>query len=100
MADAQLLAWDASVSPPKLTVQGDWTLDNYVVLGEQIGRLNAHTRSEKEDSAIGKSEVDLTGLTAIDTAGASRLYELLGEKLAAKVSSGSAKLSPERRELL
>jgi len=28
-ADSELLGWDDSVSPPRLTMRGDWTLDNY-----------------------------------------------------------------------
>ena len=38
-ADSELLAWDESSGRGTLTVRGDWTLDNYVTLGEQIAQL-------------------------------------------------------------
>ena len=40
-ADSELLAWDESSGRGTLTVRGDWTLDNYVTLGEQIVQLQA-----------------------------------------------------------
>ena len=94
--DSELVSWDTSKSPPRLTVRGDWTLHNYVALGEQIARL----RAETVDLTGAQRDVELTGLKALDTAGASRLYELLGENLAANVSSAASGLSPERRALL
>ena len=43
-ADSELLGWDTSGGQPRLTVRGDWTLDNYVALGEQIARLQRRNR--------------------------------------------------------
>ena len=40
-ADSEL--WWDNGGQPRLTVRGDWTLDNYVALGEQIARLRAET---------------------------------------------------------
>lgn len=95
-ADSELLDWDTSISPPRLTVCGDWTLNNYVVLGQRIARL----RAEAGDLTAAQRSVDLTGLGALDTAGASRLYELLGGELAGKLSAPDSKLSAERSALL
>jgi phospholipid/cholesterol/gamma-HCH transport system permease protein len=84
-----------------VSVRGDWTLGNYAALGEQIARL----RGEAGDLATARYDVgniDLSGLGALDTAGASRLYELLGGELAKKVSGpdSDSSLSPERSALL
>ncbi|MFO2465322.1 ABC transporter permease [Pseudomonas sp. 15FMM2] len=61
---------DASINPPQLKVTGDWTLLHYTdlkKLSEKLGgQYDASTR------------VDLNGLGALDTAGASLLVELLG----------------------
>jgi phospholipid/cholesterol/gamma-HCH transport system permease protein len=95
-ADSELLAWDKSGGGPTLTIRGNWTLDNYVALGEQIARL----RAEAGDSTAALRDVDLTGLGALDTAGASRLYELLGGELVEKVAGSDSALSAERRALL
>jgi len=95
-ADSELLAWDESSGRGTLTVRGDWTLDNYVTLGEQIARLQA----ERGNGTAGQGNVDLTGLAALDTSGASRLYELLGGELVGKISTPGSGLSAERSELL
>jgi conserved hypothetical integral membrane protein len=96
-AHSKLLAWDSSAIPPKLTVRGDWTLDNYAALGQEIARL----RAEVADLAGAQSnQVDLSGLGALDTAGASRLLELLGVELARKLSGPDSVLTTERDALL
>ena len=95
-ADSELLGWDTSGGQPRLSVRGDWTLDNYVALGEQIARL----RAEAGDVTAAQGNIDLTGLGALDTSGASRLYELLGGELVGKVSTPGAGLSAERSALL
>jgi phospholipid/cholesterol/gamma-HCH transport system permease protein len=95
-ADSELLGWDTSGGQPRLTVRGDWTLDNYVALGEQIARLQAKTG----DLAPAQGNIDLTGLEALDTSGASRLYELLGGELVGKVATAGSGLSTERTALL
>lgn len=95
-ADSELLLWDASESPPRLTVRGDWTLDNYTALGDRINRLRANAG----DFTGAEHSIDLSGLGALDTAGAARLYELLGAELAAKLSSPGTGLTAERSALL
>ncbi|BCT68118.1 ABC transporter permease [Nitrosospira sp. NRS527] len=96
-ANSRLLAWDSAATPPKLTVRGDWTLDNYAALGREIARL----RAEVADLAGAQSnQIDLSGLGALDTAGASRLLELLGVELARKLSGPDSVLTTERDALL
>ncbi|WP_025039980.1 ABC transporter permease [Nitrosospira briensis] len=96
-ANSRLLAWDSAAIPPKLTVRGDWTLDNYAALGQEITRL----RAEVADLAGAQSnQVDLSGLGALDTAGASRLLELLGVELTQKISGPDSVLTTERDALL
>lgn len=96
-ANSELLAWDSAAIPPKLTVRGDWTLDNYAALGQEITRL----RAEVADLAGAQSnQVDLSGLGALDTAGASRLLELLGVELTQKISGPDSVLTTERDALL
>jgi phospholipid/cholesterol/gamma-HCH transport system permease protein len=79
-------------------VRGDWTLDNYATMGQWIALFRTGTGS----AAAGAqgSHVDLSGLGALDTAGASRLFELLGTELAAKISGPDSALPPERNALL
>ena len=94
-AESDLLLWDASETPPRLNVRGDWTLDNYAALGEQIALL----RHRSGGLAAARRNVHLGGLAALDTAGAARLYELLGAELAGKVAADPA-LTRERGALL
>jgi phospholipid/cholesterol/gamma-HCH transport system permease protein len=98
--DSEFLSWDSSISPPRLTVRGDWTLDNYVALGQQIVRFRTDALSSGGATRAQGGDVDLSGLGALDTAGASRLFELLGIELAAKISDSDSGLPPERIALL
>ncbi len=94
-AESDLLRWDAAETPPRLNVRGDWTLANYAALGEQIAQL----RHRSGGLAAARRNVDLGGLAALDTAGAARLYELLGAELARKLAADPA-LPRERGALL
>ncbi len=94
-ADSELLLWDASENPPRLNVRGNWTLENYAALGEQIALLRHRSRG----LAAARRNVNLGGLAALDTAGAARLYELLGAELAGELAASDA-LSRERGALL
>ncbi|SET62441.1 phospholipid/cholesterol/gamma-HCH transport system permease protein [Nitrosospira multiformis] len=95
-ADSELLLWDASENPPRLNVRGNWTLENYAALGEQIALL----RHRSGGLAAARRNVDLGELAGLDTAGAARLYELLGAELAGELAASDAALSRERRALL
>ncbi|KRP62805.1 ABC transporter permease [Pseudomonas trivialis] len=61
---------DTSISPPQLRITGDWTLAHYASLRKLSARLDG-----QYDAA---ARIDLNGLGALDTAGASLLVELLG----------------------
>ncbi|MGY2290825.1 MlaE family ABC transporter permease [Pseudomonas sp. SDO528_S397] len=61
---------DTSTTPPQLRVTGDWTLAHYARL-----KTLSHTLDGQYDAG---ARVDLNGLGALDTAGASLLVELLG----------------------
>lgn len=94
--DSELLLWDASENPPRLNVRGNWTLENYAALGEQIALL----RHRSGGLAAARRNVDLGELAALDTAGAARLYELLGAELAGELAASDTVLSRERSALL
>ena len=61
---------DTSTSPPKLRITGDWTLAHYANLKKLSDTLDG-----QYDAG---ARIDLNGLGALDTAGASLLVELLG----------------------
>lgn len=95
--DSAFFYWKTGSHPPTLILRGSWTLDNYVVLGLQIEefRADSTTRQARPDSRI-----DTEGITALDTAGASRLVELLGSELTQIVVGPQSLLPAERRALL
>lgn len=95
-ADSTFFYWKTGSHPRTLILRGAWTLDNYVALGQQIERFCAEsTRQARPDSHI-----DTEGLTALDTAGASRLVELLGSELTQIMVGPQSLLPAERRALL
>ena len=61
---------DTSTAPPLLRITGDWTLAHYASLKKLSDKLDG-----KYDAG---ARIDLNGLCALDTAGASLLVELLG----------------------
>ncbi|MBV7549240.1 ABC transporter permease [Pseudomonas sp. PDM26] len=88
--DARL---DTSITPARLRVTGDWTLAHYAdlkLLGEKLhGQYDTNT------------PIDLNGLGALDTAGASLLVELLGsERLGRSAEHPDCTLCAADRALL
>ena len=61
---------DTSSTPPSLRITGDWTLAHYA----HLKKLSATLDGQYDAGA----RIDLNGLGALDTAGASLLVELLG----------------------
>jgi len=61
---------DTSAQPAQLWIAGDWTLAHYHQLKRQTDALNAGFGAD--------TQVDMSALGALDTAGASLLVELLG----------------------
>ncbi|MGC1548957.1 MAG: MlaE family lipid ABC transporter permease subunit [Rhodanobacter sp.] len=84
--------FDTAATPPCLRVSGEWTLPHYTELMHKLqslrGRIDAQT------------SIDLDGLTALDTAGAALLTELLGAQRLRDLAGSSPQLAPARRALL
>ena len=84
---------DTSTQPPLLRITGDWTLAHYA---------NLKKLSEKLDGQYDAgASIDLNGLGALDTAGASLLVELLGpERIEQSAEHTDCSLSTADRALL
>ena len=84
---------DTSLSPAQLRVVGDWTLAHYAALKNLCEKL----RGQYDNS----THIDLNGLGALDTAGASLLAELLGsERLGRSAEHPDCTLPTADRALL
>ncbi|MGE7964723.1 MlaE family lipid ABC transporter permease subunit [Pseudomonas sp. NPDC089918] len=84
---------DTSHSPALLRVTGDWTLAHYA----DLSRLSEKLRGQYDNN----THIDLNGLGALDTAGASLLVELLGaERLGKSAEHPDCTLSSADRALL
>lgn len=84
---------DTSRSPARLWVGGDWTLAHYA----QLKRLSESLRGQYDENTL----IDLNGLGALDTAGASLLVELLGsERLGKTTEHPDCSLPAAERALL
>ncbi|HAF56368.1 MAG TPA: ABC transporter permease [Thauera sp.] len=75
-----------------LRVRGDWTLEHHAVLSDRVARL----RGQAERAP----RVDVSGLSALDTAGARLLHALLGPARVAALLADEGALPRERRALL
>ncbi|WDH53505.1 ABC transporter permease [Pseudomonas chlororaphis] len=84
---------DTSSSPSQLRVAGDWTLVHYTELKRLCEKLTGQYDAS--------THIDLNGLGALDTAGASLLVELLGsERLGQSTEHPDCTLSSADRALL
>ena len=84
---------DTSQSPSLLHVSGDWTRAHYT----ELKRLTQHLANQYDAT----THIDLNGLGALDTAGASLLVELLGaERLGQSAEHPDCSLSAADRALL
>lgn len=97
VADSAFFSWNTEHAPHTLVLRGDWTLDNYAALQQQIARFRAEHAGQAAPTV---GNIDSQGLTALDTAGASHLLQLLGPDLAQKATGPQSPLSTERRALL
>lgn len=79
----------------KLQLQGDWLLANYQPITQEIQAFRLAHGSPTTDL-----ELDLQGITHLDTAGAERIVTLLGDKSVEAALQPGAGLSAERRALL
>lgn len=75
-----------------LRISGDWTLAHYAAL---VGRVETLRTQLVEGMRI-----DVAGLGALDTSGASLLHALLGSRRLAALGADASPLPPERRALL
>lgn len=94
---ADRIEWDAARR--SLSLRGDWVLADYAVIGQQIASL----RRGLPDTPSGLPadvRVDMSALGALDTAGALRLCDLLGQDRLAALVETDAGLPPERKALL
>ncbi len=83
----EFLKWRSDGQTLFVQVAGFWTLEHYEKLG-QIRDLEQGATTRPLDLKSAKSiEIDLVGIKALDTAGAQRLYELLGDALEAALDS-------------
>ncbi len=95
----EFLKWRSDGQTLFVQVAGSWTLEHYEKLG-QIRDLEQGATTRPLDLKSAKSiEIDLVGIKALDTAGAQRLYELLGDALEAALDSHTS-LPAERVALI
>lgn len=78
-----------SGTTPRAQLHGEWTLAEYPALPRHTGAV--------PDTV---AALDATGLTALDTAGAARLVQLLGADTVYELAPRAEGLSEERRALL
>lgn len=84
---------DSSTVPPLLRITGDWTLAHYANLKKLSDKLDG-----QYDAG---ARIDLNGLGALDTAGASLLVELLGpDRIEQSAEQTDCSLSAPDRALL
>ena len=84
---------DTSSVPPLLSITGDWTLAHYANLKKLSDKLDG-----QYDAG---AHIDLNGLGALDTAGASLLVELLGpDRIERSAEQTDCSLSTADRALL
>lgn len=79
-------------NPAQLVIRGDWILEHYAELRQQVRRLR------RDDTHY--AEADLQQIGQLDTAGGQLLTELLGSELIQNLTEDTRSLPEERRMLL
>ncbi|WP_442594020.1 MlaE family ABC transporter permease [Parapusillimonas sp. JC17] len=95
--DAQIFLRYDDDPDARLILQGDWTLRNYVKIGQAIVDLQSRLPSSVEGRAL---PIDVSAMRALDTSGAARLLELLGPDAAETIARTGSGMSRERSALL
>lgn len=90
MSEAGSINLDTAVSPSRLQLHGDWTLQHFDHLRAELERLPASSGQQ----------LDLNQLTHLDTAGAALLGRWLGAERLRQLIEQDADLPPERAALL
>ena len=86
------LRLDAATTPMQVVVSGDWTLPHYSQLARDVAELRPQLNAA--------ADVQLSGLGALDTAGASLLADLLGAERLIDLAASDTSLTPARQALL
>lgn len=89
---ARLLNIDQTVNPPRIATSGDWVLAHYAYLEPAVSAL--------QPQLLSNAIFDLSQLGALDTAGATLLVKLMGEKNVLELERIAPTLPLERRVLL
>lgn len=89
---ARLLNIDQTVNPPRIAASGDWVLAHYAYLEPAVSAL--------QPQLLSNAIFDLSQLGALDTAGATLLVKLMGEKNVLELERIAPTLPLERRVLL
>ena len=83
---------DATATPPRLRVAGDWTLAHYATLERAVESLRHRLHTS--------TPIDLSALGALDTAGAALLAGLLGASRLSDLATDDPTLPAAQRALL
>ena len=83
---------DATATPPRLRVAGDWTLAHYATLERSVNALKGRLDNN--------TPIDLSALGTMDTAGASLLAGLLGASRLGDLATEDPTLPAAQRALL
>ena len=89
---ARLLNIDQTVNPPRIAASGDWVLAHYAYLEPAVSAL--------QPQLLSNAIFDLSQLGTLDTAGATLLVKLIGEKNVLELERIAPMLPLERRVLL
>lgn len=89
---ATLLNIDQTVNPPRIAASGDWVLAHYAYLEPAVSAL--------QPQLLSNAIFDLSQLGTLDTAGATLLVKLIGEKNVLELERIAPTLPLERRVLL
>lgn len=89
---ARLLNIDQTLNPPRIAASGDWVLAHYAYLEPAVSAL--------QPQLLSNAIFDLSQLGTLDTAGATLLVKLIGEKKVLELERIAPTLPLERRVLL
>ncbi|NLY34049.1 MAG: ABC transporter permease [Alcaligenaceae bacterium] len=90
---AEFLVAEQRVDGDYLCIQGDWTLDNFVALEKLSNRYKKQPLPEK-------ISLDSSRLGMLDTVGASRLIQLLGQEKTRLLLLADSQLPAEKKALI
>src|SRR5690606_32137640 len=103
---AHYLDWDSAGGPIRLVVRGEWILANYQAIEREMHAFlvqSGHVGGANQSgmpSPLQVDGIDLSGLTALDTAGAAQLARLIGPSHLIGLLARQDTLPAERLALL